>query len=486
MMFYKISFSIILVFSICALYSPSSAGAPFTLFPGQRQIFVDDYRIANKEGVVRKANACKKLPSPVLHAEKPWEDDRVYVYGTVLYDAKNDSFTMWYMSSFNLIMAATSKDGIVWDRPGLGIWDYEGSTDNNIVYAMHSPSVVFNPQSSDPDKRYTMIGCIKKPVRGYYAACSSDGLNWKPYLKNPVLDGSDTCTLAFDSCRQEYLAFHKLTHEYRGHRRRLVYLSTSKDVQNWSEPELVMAPDETDDDQTRAEGGICSQFYNISAFQYAGQWLGLITHFRYNGEPKEKGPKQSKYDGPIDVQVVHSRDGREWQRCSDRSPVIPNGPYDYDAGCILGVANSPVIVDNEMWIYYTAITTTHGGYVPEKKITIARAVWRLDGMVSIKADEKGGWIETGTFTTSGDHLIVNADAHQGNLSVAVLDAEGEIIPGYSHKECVPVKSDSVRHHIKWKNNDSLMKGQPIRLRFYLKNAELFSYMTEKDNEGLKP
>lgn len=37
--------------------------------------------------------------------------------------------------------------------------------------------------------------------------------------------------------------------------RRLVYLAVSKDTRNWSEPKLVMAPDEIDDAQTKAQGG---------------------------------------------------------------------------------------------------------------------------------------------------------------------------------------------------------------------------------------
>lgn len=116
---------------------------------------------------------------------------------------------------------------------------------------------------------------------------------------------------------------------------RQVYLSISTDMQHWSEPELVMNPDETDHAKARElQGGMHAEFYNMSAFPYAGQWLGLITVFRRTGPPPMKGPGQSGDDGPIDVQLVHSRDGRTWQRCSDRSPVIALGPHSYDAGSI--------------------------------------------------------------------------------------------------------------------------------------------------------
>ena len=236
-------------------------------------------------------------------------------------------------------------------------------------------------------------------------------------------------------------------------------------MQTWTEPELVMAPDEADDRQTRAEGGRCSHFYNMSAFRYGSQWLGLVTHFRYMGPPSVSGPEQSGQDGPIDVQLVHSRDGRHWNRSEDRSPVIPNGPYDYDAGCILGVANQPIVTGDEVWMYYSAITTTHGGYIPKKQISIARAAWRLDGWCSLHAGEAGGVIETVPLRPEGDRLTVNAAASGGAVAVAVLDASGNPVAGYGDPDCTPLKRDDVRQPVRWKNRDGLPLERPIRLRF---------------------
>ena len=65
---------------------------------------------------------------------------------------------------------------------------------------------------------------------------------------------------------------------------------------------------------------------------------------------------------------------------------------------------------NELWLYYTAITTTHGGYAPKKKIASALAKWRLDGLVSLGADQAGGVVETVPLCCAGDRLVVNADA----------------------------------------------------------------------------
>ncbi len=443
------------------------------------QLLVDDVLIGRKSGVVRQVHACQKLAKPVIVPETPWEwkgdDQRIYVYGSAIRDESTGRFRLWYNRN-DLVLYATSPDGLKWTRPELGLREFEGSTANNIVFSQfHSPSVVFNPREADPAKRYNMLGYGRASGRGYHVAHSADGLRWELYPKNPVLSSGDTCTLALDPKTGEYLAFHKRYGTHRGQKRRLVYLATSRDMQEWSEPELVMAPDTVDDQRVQAEGGLFSQFYNMSVFPCGGQFLGLVTHFRYTGPPPEKGPLQSSHDGPIDVQLVHSRDGRVWHRLEDRSAVIPNGPHVYDAGCILGVSNFPVVVGDEIWFYYTAITTTHGGYVPKKRITIALAKWRREGFVSLAAGEEEGVIETVPLACSGDRLTINADASGGRINVAVLDAEGRPLPGYDSTDCIPLEADAVRHAVQWKEHERLPSDGPLRLRFHLKNAKLFSY-----------
>jgi len=445
----------------------------------ESQLFVDDELILAKKGMVRKVHPCEKLDEPVMASSEPWEydgiDQRIYVYGTILRDEPSGLFRMWYNRMQN-VMYATSADGIEWRRPLLGLCDMGGSKANNVVFPhFHSPSVVYNPQEPDPEKRYQMLGSSRVCGRGYHAAHSPDGLHWTLYPKNPVLPSSDTCTLAFDAKTGEYLAFHKRMHEHRGERRRLVYLATSRNMQDWSEPKLVLAPDEADDRAVRAEGGRFSQFYNLSVFPYGGQFLGFVTHFRYTGPPKERGPLQSGDDGPVDVQLVHSRDGRTWNRCEDRSPVIPLGPRPYDAGCILGVSNGPAMVGDEMWLYYTAITTTHAGYVPKKRITIALAKWRRDGLVSLSAGQDGGQVETVLLLGTGNRLVVNADAEGGEIAVSVLDEDGDALPGFTQQDCIPIHSNAIAHHVQWKQQNWLPAGRPVRLRFHVKNARLYSY-----------
>ena len=457
----------------CAAWGAEAPAHPVGSAP---QLFVDDALVAQKSGVTRHAHAAAKLPAPVLEPEKPWEaegdDQRVYIYGTVLRDEQSGAFRMWYNRG-TLLLYATSRDGLAWERPELGLVELSGSKANNCLLAsVHSPSVVFNPNAA-PNERYTLLGYQRTPNKGYCLAHSPDGLHWEFYAKNPVLPSGDTCTLMFEPDSGDYFAFHKRSGPWLGQKRRLVYLSVTRDLQAWPEPALVMAPDAIDDAQVQKEGGQYGQFYNMSAFPYGGQFLGFVTHFRYTGEPARKGPEQSNSDGPIDVQLVHSRDGRNWARCEDRSPVIANGPYPYDAGCILGVANGVVRVADEQWTYYTAITTTHGGFIPEKRISIALAKWRLDGFVSLDTGGEEGIVRTVPLKCSAGRLTVNAITER--MSVAILDASGAPLPGYGHADCVPITGDSVRHEVTWNGHKLLPMDTPLCIEFRLKKSSLYSY-----------
>ncbi len=217
----------------------------------------------------------------------------------------------------------------------------------------------------------------------------------------------------------------------------------------------------------------------MSVYPWGEQFLGLVTVFRVERFQKSDPTRsQSSVDGPIDVQLTHSRDGKTWHRLKDRSPVIPNGPNPFDAGCILGVSSTPVVAGDEVWVYYTAITTKHGGALPEKRITIGRAAWPRDRFVSLDADEPEGIIETVLLESEGGRLLINADASEGSIRVEILDENGKPLPGYSTDESVPLSSNGLREPVTWKNHKTIPTGRPIRIRFRLNSAKLFSYWSK--------
>ena len=90
---------------------------------GARQLFIDDLIIEEMTGVARTLNQPAKYQgNPVLWPTKPWEGRRLDLYASPLYDAAEGLFKMWYVSKSRgyAVNYATSRDGILWDKPSLG------------------------------------------------------------------------------------------------------------------------------------------------------------------------------------------------------------------------------------------------------------------------------------------------------------------------------------------------------------------------------
>ena len=84
------------------------------------------------------------------------------------------------------------------------------------------------------------------------------------------------------------------------------------------------------------------------------------------------------------------------------------------------------------------------------------------------ADE--GVLLTKPFRVAGDHLYVNAEVADGELCAEIVDAATLIPqPGFSVHECIPLQGDHLQSRVEWS------KHTPVRLRFYLRHARLYSF-----------
>ena len=192
-------------------------------------------------------------------------------------------------------------------------------------------------------------------------------------------------------------------------------MATSPDFLHWSAPRTILAPDARDDEWVQDDEQR-SEFYGMAGFCYGGQFLGFLPAFDvmvHSTHERDREPElrtePSPWKGPLAAQLVHSRDGLNWHRFGDRSPIIPRGARgSFDAGCILCSADRPLVQGDEVWHYYTGINTMHGGPMPPKQCVIGRVSWRLDGFVSLDAAAFEGQVETVPLATAGGRLVVNA------------------------------------------------------------------------------
>ncbi len=103
---------------------------------------------------------------------------------------------------------------------------------------------------------------------------------------------------------------------------------------------------------------------------------------------------------------------------------------------------------------------------------------RLDGFVSLNAPLSGGELLTKPLLFSGKKLSINySTSAMGTVRVELQDADGKPISGYTIDDCLEHYGDSVQQTIAWKNGTDLstLAGKPVRLKFVLKDADLFSF-----------
>jgi len=435
-------------------------------------LFVDDSAIASMHFVVRTIHPAKTHPSPVVQPDRPWEEVRVYTYGSVMRDPATAGFRLWYMAH-SRVLYATSADGFTWNKPALGVLDYEGSKANNIVFLnLHSPSVVEDRFTSDPTKRLRMIGNVGGK---YFGAYSADGIHWSGRTEQPLFLGSDTNTLTQDPRTGEFMAFFKKkSTDAPG---RVVWLTRSRDFVTWSEPKLVFHTDE--EDNRWAQGpDQRAEIYNMSVVPHATGFIGFPTLFRIMERmpAKEKlGSGQSRDNGPIDVQLVTSPDGETWARTTPRVNVVPRGvPGAFDGGAILGVTSTVVDSGDETWMLYTAINTGHGGAIPPKHLTVGRATWRLHGFASLDAGPAGGRVATRPLLIAGGKLLINADASRGRLRMALMEVDGREVPGFGLGDFEVLQTNAPRAEARWKTGRDIPADRPIRVVIELSNTRLYS------------
>ena len=491
-----------------------------------RQLFVDDYLIEKMDGVKRVLNPVTKHPkNPLVVSDRPWEGVDVYVYGTVLYDEERGLYRMWYTSwRPHVVCYAVSKNGLQWEKPALSLQSGGGSSRTNIVrqdgmgsgHEDYVYGVIYRPSDPYLNRRYKRLCYLGAGSYRWGAAFSGDGLSWKmlrdrkgPLGCKAVLKGAECCGLAYDELADGYIGFPKL-YEFRGNghqtekfERRSAAIATSADFIDWTEPKMILVPD-TRDDELAAERiaearGILStddgpewynaHFYLMCGFPYEGMYLGLLCVFDVSGGGGNRKFRAGGEDGPIQVELVSSRDLEHWERVADRALVIPRGPDGAWDGGMIYTSNRPVIVGDEIRIYYGGMSHTHGSPVygndsqaarkarAETKTGIGLGTLRLDGWVSIEAGEKEGTLTTKPLVLEGKRLLINASAPAGEVAVAILDPSGAPIPGFTGDDCDVFTGDSVRHVVTWRGNSNVARiaGKPVVLRFGLTNAKLYSF-----------
>ena len=473
-----------------------------------RQLFFDDLLVdtGRTRGVTRRLNPPTAIER-VLKPDQPSAALGFIFYCSVVDDngtAKlfHGSYDAEKKKHFAL---ATSQDGIHWERPRLGLKEYQGSRENNLLPVEAVEASVFLDLSAPAEKRYRLLYSRYWPdprKAGVYVASSPDGVHWSESESRmlPFVPDSQHCGL-WDEALQKYVIYTRCWNPVRAVARVAVkeletpwpYDASVPPHHVWGkakvptlsrELETVMARD--DDDPPGA------QLYTSAAVKYPFAphvYLAFPAAYQTFKGPDWQDRALNGNDGTFDVQFAASRDGVNWHRW--RTPYIPAGFYDGLDLRLVSMGQGLIRRGRELHQYFVGWPHTHGrpvvwdldlkdrgAWLKKDLGGIYRATQRVDGFVSLDADYPGGVVTTKPLRFTGDSLRVNlSTAGAGGVRGALLDLEGTPLPGFGREDCAWINADETNHLVEWKSGSDLsgLAGQPVRVEFTLRNARLFAF-----------
>jgi len=431
---------------------------------------VDEFLIDKLKGAKLTLNRPTPQEVAIVH-DKPWEGS-VCFYHTVFQDG--DLYRMYYRGAHfdekvggipsQVVCYAESRDGVRWTKPNLGLVEFKGSKKNNIIWSglgSHNFAPFKDPNPAcKPSERYKALASGKG---GLYPFKSPDGIHWTLMRKKPVITKGafDSQNLAFwDTVRGRYVDFH------RGFKDgvRDIMTCTSDDFVNWTEPKWLTYP------------GIPKEHLYTNQITAYARAPHIFMGFPKRFVPGRRGAKHV-YPGVSDGVFMTSRDGLSFHRWGEAF-VRP------------GLQADRWVCRNNMlaWGIVTTKPTVAGtpdelslycieGYYSGDSCQMRRYTLRVDGFVSVAAPFKGGEMLTKPIVFDGKELVINfATSAAGSVRVELRDAKGTPIPGHTLRDCPEIFGDSLDQVVAWKGGSdvSALAGKPVRLRFVMKDADLFS------------
>ncbi len=463
-----------LAFSACS--PPPEIREPLDL-GSRRQLLLDDSWFDQSDNV--ELTLHRPIPREnVIQCDRPWEGKSLH-YTTVVDDG--GTFRMWYRVSLGdprvdspndtvLTCYAESRDGIVWEKPNLGRYDFEGSTDNNILGPPEdftNISVLLDPnQEAGSGTRYKMIS----RVNGISGFVSPDGIRWTPVATNPLLSNGPFDShniLLWDDERERYVIYLRgidpsVPGSFKGGRR-AIRRSESSDFLHWTEPKLVFTADELDPADFHLYTNAAVKYSRAASAFFMFPMI-LYTDRSYPGAP---------YPGLSDVRFAYSRDGIRWER-SFREPFLTPGPDERN-----WLDRNPIVGQGVIRTGTGELSLYYSDLFRERESRIRRCTLRTDGFVSVDGPYEGwGEFITRPLLFQGKELELNyKTGGGGSLQVEIQDAQGGKLEGYQLEDCVPLVGDQIGGVVQWMSNPDLagLSGKPVRLRVRLRDASVYAF-----------
>lgn len=465
-----------------------------------RQLFVDSFLIAQTSLTPVYHKPTFYEGNPVLEPTADWENTTEGApYAApfsdgIWYDDKDGKYKMWYLAGAGMIHKqdkqtfytgyAESDDGIHWVKPELDLVKGTCLVD---TANRDAATIWLDRKESDPSKRYKMFNVERRPTDRrwqFILKYSPDGIHWSEGVAQSG-DLYDRSSVFYNPFRDVWCLSMRYGTKVSSRSRSYLEAKDPETAVSMAHRVRKGVPDKNvvfwftpDDKEPRHPQfpEVNPGIYNFDVIPYESIMLGQYAVWQ--------GP-ENNVCGELGIQkrneicLGYSRDGFHFSRPS-HEPFMANdttaGAWNW--GNMQSIGGVPLIVGDSLYFYCSGRRLND--IMWDSYTSTGLAKLRRDGFVSMNAGKEEGYLLTEPLIFDGNYLFVNADvdSKKSTLYVEIIDENGNAIDGYTKKECNVLKNaDSTKSMITWKNNADLsaLANTPVRLKFYLKDGDLYSF-----------
>ena len=483
------------------------ATAPLPLAAGTEFLFFDLQEFAERERLVLRLGRATKHPhNPLLTPGdmNEWDSAQASPWATrtVLYDPADQRFKCWYNGTdagpqrWWRVGYAESADGVQWVKPRLGLVEFEGRRENNLLPVGLGP-VLLDDADPDPRRRFKLIG---RNGPAHVLGSSPDGQRWDAWetldlgALGPV---NDAVVLLRDDAARDPARRYAFVWQMRvpaakpgPAQARAKCLAFSPDARHWTPVAAnpILSPND----------GFEHENHFLMLLPWKGHYLLLYECGWYHPDGTGRFGRYS-----ADIRLAHSRDGVHFARVLPDDAIIARGaPGEWD-GQMLVVCDKAVVRPDGLYLYYCGQGCEWTSWPPENAAPGDRfktpdnplggtgsmrlsqmglATLRPDGFTALEVADRQSW---GTATTvplaptaAGAGLRLTANFAGGRASRSWLQAEvldaasGQPLPGFTRADSAMIAGDGLALPVRWRGGEwgAAPATGPVQLRVWLYGA----------------